>query len=239
MGVKIDKISGDEAMEKIGSFLSSDYGHYIVTANPEMVVLAQKDQQFRDIINNADLAVPDGIGLIFASKIISRRNDLTERISGIDLIDEIVKNFGRERKIFLLGGQEGAAKLAAEKLKEKILDIKIAGTFSGDAGEAGDNAAVLTINRVSPDILFVAYGAPRQEKWIARNLKKLPAVRLAIGVGGAFDIIGGKISRAPLWMRNVGLEWLWRLIQEPRRIGRIYNATIKFGWLILKKREGF
>ncbi|MBU4368656.1 WecB/TagA/CpsF family glycosyltransferase, partial [Patescibacteria group bacterium] len=197
---------------------------------------AQKDAEFREIINNADLVVPDGFGLILASKIIHRKNGLTERISGIDLIDEIIKNFGRDYKIFLLGGKESVAKLAAEKLKERFPDIKIAGFFSGDAGEAGDSATVSAINQAKPDILFIAFGAPKQEKWIARNLKKIPSVRLAIGVGGAFDIISGKIKRAPRWMRRLGLEWLWRLIQEPRRIGRIYNATIKFIWLVLMKK---
>ncbi len=240
LGVKIDKITARETIERIGQFLNSNTSHYIVTANPEMIVAAQKDAEFREIINNADLVVPDGFGLILASKIIHRKNSLNKRISGIDLIDEIVKNFGRDYKIFLLGGKEGVAKVAAEKLKEKFPEIKIAGTFSGDAAEAGDSPAVSVINQAKLDILFVAFGAPKQEKWIARNLGKIPSVRLAIGVGGAFDIISGRIKRAPLWMRNAGLEWLWRLIQEPRRIGRIYNATIKFTilllvWLIKKK----
>lgn len=239
LGVKIDKISGSEAMEKIEYFLNSSAGHYIVTANPEMIVAAQKDENLRQIINNADLAIPDGIGLIFASKITCRENSLKERFSGIDLIYKITRHFdnpAKKNRIFFLGAKGETGKIAAAKLKKNFPNFEIAGFFSGDANEKGDRIAISIINQASPDILFVAYGAPKQEKWIARNLKKMPNVRLAIGVGGAFDIISGKISRAPLWMRNAGLEWLWRLIQEPRRIGRIYNATIKFGWLILTKK---
>lgn len=237
LGVKIDKTTVRETIERIGQFLSSNRGHYIITANPEMLVAAQKDAEFREIINNADLVAPDGFGLILASKILRGKNGLTERISGIDLIIKIAENFGSDHKIFLLGGQEGVAKMATEKLKEKFPDIKISGFFGGDASEAGDIATISAINQANPDILFIAFGAPKQEKWIARNLKKMPGIRLAIGVGGAFDIISGRIKRAPQWMRRLGLEWFWRLIQEPRRIGRIYNATIKFMWLVVIKQK--
>lgn len=237
LGVKIDKITSRELMEKIQEFLYSGSGHYIVTANPELIVRARKDSEFSDVINKADLVVPDGIGLIFASKIISGiKGDLSERIQGIDLLYRIANSFTaptHKNRIFFLGARGENAKLAALKLKKNFPNIEIASFFGGESGEKGDRIAVSIINQAKPDILFVAYGAPRQEKWIARNLKKLPTVRLAIGVGGAFDIISGKIARAPQWMRNVGLEWFWRLIQEPRRIGRIYNATIKFTWLIL------
>lgn len=236
LDVKINKITIGETIEEIRNFLKSDRGHCIVTANPEMIVEAQKDAELREIINNADIVIPDGTGIVIASKIIFPKNSLAQKITGIDLLYEIAEKFSDSYKIFLLGGREGVAKLTAEKLKEKFPRVKIVGVFSGDSSEAGDNATVLAVNAEKPDILFIAYGAPKQEKWIARNLKKMPSVRLAIGVGGAFDIISGRIKRAPRWMRNAGLEWLWRLIQEPRRIGRIYNATIKFGWLVFKNK---
>lgn len=236
LGVKIDKISISETIKYIESFLNSSILHYIVTANAEIITAAQKDKEFREIINRADLVLPDGVGPIFASKIISRKNNLSERISGIDLIYFIARNFNNPTKkvrIFFLGTRGENGKLTAQKIKKNFPNVEIAGFFGGNASEEGDRMAVSIINHAKPNIIFVAYGAPKQEKWIARNLKKLPTVRLAIGVGGAFDIISGKISRAPLWMRNAGLEWFWRLIKEPRRIGRIYNATIKFMWLIL------
>lgn len=242
LGIKIDKIADTQTINHIESFLNSNNGHYIITANPEIAVCAQKDHEFREIINNADLVLPDGIGLLFASKLVSRKENLNERIQGIDLIYKIAKHFDNPAKkirIFFLGSRGEGAKLAAQKIKKNFPNIEIAGFFGGDADKEGDRIAVSIINQSKPNILFVAYGAPRQEKWIARNLKKMPTVRLAIGVGGAFDMINGKIKRAPHWMRKTGLEWLWRFIKEPWRIGRIYNATIKFGWLILtKKREG-
>jgi len=238
LGVKINKISTDDLNAKIQAFLRSETGHYIVTANPEIVILTQEDHVFRDIVNKADLVVPDGVGLIFASKIISRKNSLRERAQGIDLIYRIAKNFnnaGQKISIFFLGARGENAKLAAKRMKKNFPNIEIAGFFGGEADEKGDKVALSIINQARPNIVFVAYGAPSQEKWIARNLKKMPTVRLAIGVGGAFDVISGKIKRAPFWMRNIGLEWLWRLIKEPSRIGRIYNATIKFSWLVLTK----
>lgn len=250
LGIKIDKIEDKDIIGKIYEFLNSEKGHYIITANAEMIVEAQKDKEFRDIINTADLVLPDGSGPVFASRIVSPKNKLNKWIAGVDLVYKILKNLNdldSRKKVFFLGAKEGVAKSAAQRLKKLFPKLEIAGIFSGDAAEkglprfdnqveAGDRVAVSIINQTKPDILFVAYGAPKQEKWIARNLKKMPNVKLAIGVGGAFDIISGRIKRAPAWMRKAGLEWLWRLIQEPRRIGRIYNATAKFMWLVLIKR---
>lgn len=238
LGIKINKITSQNLMAKIQEFLYSGSGHYIVTANAEIIVKARNDQKFADIIKNADLVLPDGSGPVFASWIISPKNKLSEWIAGIDLIYKIANSFdslAQKNRIFFLGARGENAKLAAKKLKKNFPNIEVAGFFGGEAGKKGDRIAVSIINQAKPDILFVAYGAPNQEKWIFRNLKNLPTVRLAIGVGGAFDIISGKISRAPLWMRKIGLEWLWRLLKEPSRIGRIYNATVKFMWLVLTK----
>ncbi len=237
LGVKINKIAIAETLRKIEGFLSSGNTHYIVTVNPEMVVLAQKDPEFKEIINKADLVIPDGIGLVFASNWLRPEDPLTERITGIDLMLKIINKYQNEPvRFFLLGAKNGIAKLAALKLKKIFPKINIAGVFSGEPGEEGDRIALAIINKAKPDILLVAYGAPKQEKWIARNLKNMPSVKLAMGVGGAFDMISGKIKRAPLWLRNAGLEWLWRLAMEPRRINRIYNATVKFTWLVLIKK---
>lgn len=239
LGIKIDKISVNETIKRIESFLASANGHYIITANPEIAVRAQKDSQFCDIINNADIVVPDGIGLIYASKIVSHEVNLNERIQGIELIYKIankINNQSQKIRLFFLGARGEGSKLAAQKIKKIFPNIEIAGYFGGDASEEGDRIAISIINQTKPNIIFVAYGAPKQEKWIARNLGKMPTVRLAIGVGGAFDIINGKIRRAPSKMRKAGLEWLWRLAQEPWRIKRIYNATVKFSWLILTKK---
>ncbi len=194
----------------------------------------KKNAGFLKYPYNFFLLIFTGLSLIFYPKFC--RQPLPEKISGADLMPRICHKYQDGAiKIFLLGAKNGVAKLTALKLKKIFPKINIAGAFGGEAEEKGDRAALSIINQARPDILFIAYGAPKQEKWIARNLKNMPSVKLAIGVGGAFDLISGKIKRAPVWMRNIGLEWLWRLAMEPRRITRIYNATIKFTWLILTK----
>lgn len=239
LGVKINNASSKETMEKIRGFLNSNSEHYVATVNSEIIVAAQKDKKFLKIINHANLSVCDGFGPILASFFISKTDRLKERVAGVDLVYWIVNycNISEIKyKIFFLGAKKDTARMAAAKLKEKFSKFEVAGTFGGIADEKGDRVTLSIINQARPDILFVAYGAPKQEKWIARNLKKMPGVKVAIGVGGAFDIISGRIARAPLWMRNYGLEWLWRLLKEPWRIGRIYNMMIKFSWLVLVKK---
>jgi len=165
---------------------------------------------------------------------------LPERVTGSDLIKDIFIKYSqnpkaKKAKIFLLG----AAPNIAEKVKSiytlKHKDINIVGTHSGSPNPNEEEEIISLINSKDPNILFVAFGAPKQEQWIKRNLYKMPSVKIAIGVGGAFDFLAGKYKRAPLWMRKIGLEWLFRLIQQPSRIKRIYNATIKFPLTIIKK----
>ena len=255
LSVRADRIAAEEIISKIEIFLSSNNQHYLVTLNPEMAVEAREDSYFQNIINQADLVIPDGMGIILAGKIINRKIPL-EKISGIGLIYKICEaEFVKCKKIYLLGGRNQVAKKAAEKLKQKYSCLNIVGAEKGieipnkfpslkkgvrGISERGveyeklNQQLIQRINEAKPDILFVAFGAPKQEKWIAENLKKMPSVKLAMGVGGSFDFISGKIKRAPLVFRKLGLEWLWRLILEPRRIKRIYTATAKFSWLVLK-----
>lgn len=269
LDLKIDKMTMSEVLAKSEEFLVSGKQHYIVTLNPEMALVAKADEEFKKIVNKADLVVPDGVGLLWAATVLSKgkedrsgifektklfahgvvtafslvfyskysRQVLPERIHGIDLLLRLVNKYHnrKEIKFFLLGAQKGVASVAAKRLAKKFPGMNIVGTFSGDADKKGDKVALALINQAKPDILFVAYGAPKQEKWIARNLKKMPSVKMAVGVGGSYDMISGKIKRAPVRMRNANLEWLWRLIVQPVRIGRIYNATVKFPWLILAK----
>ena len=135
-----------------------------------------------------------------------------------------------KKRIFLLGAEEGIAEDAAKKLKANIV-----GTHSGSPKVEDEKEIIEKLNRLKPEILFIAYGAPAQELWIARNLKKIPSVKLAMGVGGSFDFIAGKTKRAPKWMQKLSIEWLYRLIKEPRRIKRILNATVRFPITFLKK----
>ncbi|MDD5589883.1 MAG: WecB/TagA/CpsF family glycosyltransferase [Candidatus Portnoybacteria bacterium] len=216
LDVKIDNVSTDEILKKVPIFLGDGFQHYIVTPNPEMLVLAQKNRDFREILNKADMAIADGIGIIFASLLFGKK---IKRIHGVDLMAKILAM--AENRIFLLGGRSVAEKIAK--------DYPAVIGFS----EELENATA-QINKLQPNILFVALGAPRQENWIAENLAKIPSVRIAMGVGGAFDLLSGKIKRAPKFMRKIGLEWLWRLILEPKRLSRIYRAVIVFPFLAVK-----
>jgi len=221
LGVKVDNMELKEVLKTIDSFLSDGKQHYITTPNPEIIVLAQKDEYYKKILNEADLAIADGVGIIFAGKIIGQK--IKERISGVDLAEVILKQ--SDSRIFLLGAKNRATEIISRKYSSVV-------GFSEDV-----NDAIKVINESKPEILFVALGAPKQEKWIYENLKNIPSVSIAIGVGGAFDFISGKVLRAPKFLRASGLEWLWRLIIQPRRIKRIYAAVVKFMILVLKSKH--
>ena len=230
LGIKVDSLKTEEALKKIEGFLSSGRQHYIVTPNPEFLVRAQKDEQFKKILNQADLAVPDGIGLFFASLFLGQ--PLKERITGTDLMEKICQKAAQNKwPVFLFGAGPGIAQKAAQVLKKKYSGLEIEELlFSEEDGQSGK------IDQSQPAVLFVALGAAKQEKWISDYLKEMPSIKLAMGVGGAFDFISGQTKRAPRLLRSIGLEWLWRMILEPWRASRIYQAVIKFSWLVLKSR---
>lgn len=224
LGVKIDNLSFEEVVDRAKSFLHGEKSHHMVTCNPEMVLRAQKDRHFKDVLNSASISVPDGFGLLLASKCLN--NPLKERVAGTDFMEYFCGVCEKEgRSIFFLGGDEGVAEETAKKLKNKYRDLKIAGTLDGDIDLDGCCEIVKDKN---PDVLFVALGAPRQEKWIHENLPKINSIKLAVGVGGAFDFMSGNVKRAPRCMRQAGFEWLWRLAVQPRRTKRIFNAVVAF-----------
>ena len=238
LGTLISNISKKKLLLKVSSFLNSGEQHFFVTPNPEIVLEARRDKELQNILNKADIAIPDGFGLLLASRYLGR--SIKKRIAGVDLMLDICKVAEREEKrIFLLGGKEGIAQKTSDVLKNNFPNLKVVGAKSG--GEIDENNLVYAdllekINNVKPDIIFVALGGGKQEKWINANLKNIPSVKLAMGIGGAFDFISGKTKRAPGIMRSLGLEWLFRLFTEPWRIKRIFNATIKFSYIVL--REG-
>ncbi|MFA4890848.1 MAG: WecB/TagA/CpsF family glycosyltransferase [Candidatus Gracilibacteria bacterium] len=268
LGVNFDRTTEKEALEKIGKWLEPGFHlfkkHIIVTPNPEILLAAQKDEKYQRILNKADLSIPDGIGILWASKFndIIKSNDskikkfskwlvslslipfskgyirsvLPERITGVDLMKKICRLAAENAsKVFLLGAEEGIAELAAEKLAKRYPGLQIVGTYAGTPKIKHERTISELINAVKPDILFVAYGAPEQEKWISRNYKSIPSLKIAMGVGGAFDFISGVRRRAPVIMQKTGLEWLYRLCKQPSRIKRIVNATIMFPVKVFKK----
>ncbi len=222
LGIKVDKVNLQQALKKVEEFLADSKKHYIVTPNPEMIVLAQKDGPFGKILNKADLAIPDGIGLIWASKVLSSAA-ISQRVTGIDLMEKICQMAEKKRlTVGLIGGKGETAKKVVEVLQNKYPKLRLR-VFK-------ENDRIVS----DVDILFVAYGAPKQEKWIVKNLPEI-GVKVTMGVGGAFEMIAGIQKRAPKWLREAGFEWFWRLIWQPWRIKRQLALPI-FVFLVLKQK---
>lgn len=238
LDVKIDELDFNEVMRKITEFLSSDEFHQICTVNPEFLVEARKDKEFKELLNNSDLNIPDGVGLKIGAFLKGQK--IKERITGVDLTWEICKAAAeRGYSVYFLGAKQGIAEKTAHRIRQLNPNLKIAGTYAGSPDEEGIINKILDTN---PDILLVAYGAPKQEKFIKQlTANRLPLTaklpKIAIGVGGTFDYIAGIVPRAPKWMRSIGLEWLYRLIKQPKRIGRIFTAVIIFPILVLFSRK--
>ncbi len=228
MGVKIDNLSKQEILQKISCFLQGGKMQYIVTVNPEIILQAQKDEMLKNAINNSDLSVADGIGIKFAFWRFGK--NLKCRFAGIDLMWEILRMANKKKlSVFLAANKKGLSSWqeTAKAIKEKYPKLKIRGINI----EKRVKDCQLPIT--NSDILFCNFGAPWQEKFIANLKKRNVGVKLAVGVGGSFDFISGKIKRAPRWMRFLGLEWLWRLLQQPHRLPRIFKAIIIFPIRIL------
>lgn len=227
--VKIDNVTFKEAVEKSSGFLCGDKSCFIVTPNPEIILRAKDDDEFKNILNCASLSISDGFGLVLISKFT--KNRLKKRVSGADLFEALCFECSKNNKsVFLLGGQADVAKKTAEKLQIKFPNLKIAGWLDGDIDLEN---CWQTVSDAKPDALFVALGAPKQEKWIYENINKISGLKLAMGVGGTFDFISGKTMRAPKVLRDAGFEWLWRLMIQPRRIKRTFNAVVVFPFVFL------
>ncbi|PIY71687.1 glycosyltransferase [Candidatus Roizmanbacteria bacterium CG_4_10_14_0_8_um_filter_33_9] len=212
----ISNVTLDYGLEEVEKWLKGGVKKYkIFTPNPEIVVLGQKDGPFEKIINSADLALPDGSGLVWASKLLG--TPLKERIAGVDFVQRLCGICEQEGfTIGLIGGRVGVAVKTAECLQKMCPKLKITLVESWDPEISADKISEL---HTKIDLLFVAYGQGKQEKWIAENLPKIP-VKVAMGVGGAFDYISGTVPRAPKFMRDYGFEWLFRLVVQPWRIKR-------------------
>ncbi len=219
LGLPVDAITYPEWLDLIAGWVKDKTVHHVCTINPEFMMIAQQDVNFRNILSRADLCVPDGVGLLWAARHLGK--PLPERVTGSDGVPIIAERAAQtDWRLFLLGAAPGVADKTAEILRLSHPALQIAGIYGGSPASDEEDAIVERINASNADILFVAYGAPEQDKWIARNLPRLN-VKMAMGVGGAFDFIAGIIPRAPLWMQHMGLEWLYRLYLQPWRIGRM------------------
>jgi len=219
LGVKIHKVNMEQAFSSFLYLLNGNICSMIFTPNTEMVMNASKDKEFRTVLNDGDLIVPDGIGLIYASN--HHNLGLESRVPGIELMEKILKFSNNTKKsIFLLGGSPGVAEKAAENIKETFPNIIIKGCHDGYFKEDGELKVIDKINETRPDILFIALGTPKQEMWMNKH-KKILNAKVAMGVGGAVDVWSGNSKRAPKFFRDLGLEWLYRLLKEPKRIFRM------------------
>ncbi len=204
-----------------------------MTPNPEMLVKAHRDPYFRGVLGKTSLNVPDGIGLLWAAKFLGQR--LPARVTGVDLMTRIC-GLASVGSVFFLGAAPGVAERTATALKARFPALQIAGTYAGTPSLAEEGQIIDRINASGARVLFVAFGSPVQDLWIDWVLQRLTTVRVAMGVGGAFDFLAGVQVRAPEWMRRSGFEWLWRLTKEPRRFKRIWRAVIVFPWFVLMAR---
>lgn len=234
LGTRVDKVDMMEALCHIDSFIKEGSCHHIITLNAEIIYRAQFDRPLREVINEADLVTPDGAGVVWAAGYLG--DPLRERVTGIDLMMETCRQAHHTGwEIFLLGGAPGVAEEAAHRLNDLYPNIKIVGTHHGYFSPDQEKEVLNQIKAAEPDIIFVALGAPRQEFWIRDHRDNLPA-KVAIGVGGSFDVISGRVKRAPVWMQKMKLEWLARLVREPWRIGRML-ALPKFMWAVVKSKS--
>jgi len=255
-----------EAVNKAESFLYDKKQHYIVTPNPEILIHALKNIEFRKVLNRSGLSIPDGIGIVWASRFLNK-GVIKERVTGVDFVrkfleyldckntaeDRLYRGFVRSRtyniavqgaglggdngkcaplKILLTGGRNGTARLSSEILGKQFPSIRF---YSLENIEINRSLFVIR-DIIRPDIIFTALGAPRQEMWIHKNLRKIPTAKIAMGVGGAFDFISGKVPRAPRKLQKAGVEWLWRFILQPWRLRRIFNAVVIFPLAVTKEK---
>jgi N-acetylglucosaminyldiphosphoundecaprenol N-acetyl-beta-D-mannosaminyltransferase len=241
LGVRFHIVSTKETLQQIDAFVHNGGQYQICIPNVDCVMLAQKDREFLRILNQAHLSVPDGMGVVYASRFLG--NALKENVKGRILAIHICR-LASERgySVFLMGGGPGIPAKAAEVLSRQFPELHVVGTLSPSFNFQNDeeeNSEIIgKLKEANPDILFVGLGAPKQDKWIAENLHKTN-VKVALGIGGTFDIISGRIKEAPRWMTDVGLEWLFRLTREPGRLWKRYLIRDpKFFWKIVEQKIG-
>ena len=233
LGIPVHDVTMSETLDLIGQFVVKGGAHQICTVNPEFIMTAQNDLEFRRILMRSALNLPDGSGVVWASR--RKRQPIRERVAGSDLIYRLAERAAQTGwKIFLLGAAEGVAEQAALKLRSLYSGVNIVGTWAGSPRPNDDADAVRRIQASGAEIVLVAYGAPKQDKWLDRNLVQTGA-KVGIGIGGSLDFVVGTQRRAPRWIQRLNLEWLYRLVREPWRWRR-QLALPKFVWRVVTER---
>lgn len=232
LGVRIDRVLWPEIIVFARQALAGRQPKQIVTVNGELILTAQNNPEFREIINAADLVIPDSTNVVWLSR--WKGQPLPGVTPGSDLVIRLARLAAEEQKrIFLLGSRPGVGERAAAKLKQMFPGLKV----TADSADPDDRGGLEKIKAEKPAIVLVGYGAPKQELWIDQH-KEETGAKILVGVGGTFDMLAGVLPRAPKILRSVHLEWLWRLILQPSRIGRAWRAVVVFPWRVLFDQEG-
>ncbi|HOU14393.1 MAG TPA: WecB/TagA/CpsF family glycosyltransferase [Anaerolineae bacterium] len=234
MGVPVHDVTTDETLAFVHQWIAEGGAHQIATVNPEFLMKARSDATFRATLQRAALCIPDGIGVVWAARLRGKR--LRERVAGSDLVPRLSAEAARQHwRVFYLGAAPGVAEKAAAILAARYPGLIVAGCYAGSPAPEEEEDIVARVRAAQANILFVAYGAPKQDLWLERNLARTGAA-VGIGVGGSFDFIAGVSRRAPQWIQRLGLEWFYRLAREPWRWRR-QLALPHFAWLVLTERD--
>lgn len=233
LAIGVDKVTMDEALERCLGFLDGDSPRIVVTPNAEIAYNATNNPGLAAVLNSADLVIPDGVGVVWASRYLG--DPVPEKVAGVDLSTRLVEALAQRGKgrIYILGGEPGVADEAARRLQERFPGAQIAGTHHGYFKPAEQPGVIADIKGARPDVLFVALGSPRQEFWLAEHLGETGA-RLGLGVGGTVDVWAGRAARSPDWMTKAGLEWLFRIV----KLGRVSRSLPPLAKFVLKVIAG-
>lgn len=235
LNVKIDAIKMADAVTKINEFIEEARPRLIATANAEMVMLAQEDNRLADILAAADLVLPDGAGVVWASRYTGQL--MPERVAGYDLVQRLLAEAAANGyRVYFFGGAPGIADQAKQTAERQYPGVRIVGTRNGFFTPADEQQIIDDIRVCRPDILLAALGIPKQEKWLADHRLQLE-VPVSIGVGGTFDVMAGVVPRAPVWMQRTSLEWLFRLLRQPTRFIRML-ALPRFVFRVMLSKKG-
>ncbi len=233
LGLRVDRLSPDEALKTLEEYIAVRTPRHVVTADASMVVIARRDPDLAAIVRQAALVTPDGAGILWASRLL--RAPVTHKVSGVDLVAQLCRRSAeRSYRLFFLGAAPGVAEEAAANLRLKYPGAQIVGTQDGYFTPEQEAQVIAQIAAAAPDVLLVAFGIPKQEKWITRHKDSL-GVPVSIGIGGSFDVYSGRVKRAPVWMQKASLEWLYRLWSNPKKIGKVMTLP-KFVLLALRQR---
>ena len=231
LGVQVDNVTMEQTLGILDEFIYKGEPRLIVTADAAGIVSAQTDTEWREIMRSADLVTPDSVGVLWASK--RAGNHITERVSGVDLVEKLV---AKGYRCYFLGAAPGIAEQAKQVLSSKYPNAAIVGVRDGFFTENDESTVVDEIKATNPQVLLVAMGIPKQEKFIAKYMQDIGA-EINMGVGGSFDVLSGTVKRAPKLLQKMRLEWLWRVIQNPKKWKKV-AALPKFWWMVLTSRRG-